>query len=106
MAKPASITVACAVLAALAFAETTESCTIVDKRAARLGTEQGIQGHCANNGETITCTLESDGGGIDCSGPSGDFSGDNMAVLVRSACGCDDPRQDPQNLKRQLETYP
>jgi hypothetical protein len=93
-------------LAVLALSTATEACTLVDKRPARLGTDQGIQGRCANNGESITCTVDDDGEGIDCSGPSGEFSGDNMVNLVRAACGCSAPQQDPQNLRQQLDTYP
>ncbi|WP_139555821.1 hypothetical protein [Methylotetracoccus oryzae] len=93
-------------LAASLLSTASGACTLVDKRPVRLGTDQGIQGRCANNGESITCTVDNDGEGIDCSGPSGEFSGDNMGNLVRAACGCSASQQDPQNLQQQLDAYP
>ncbi|MBM4200878.1 MAG: hypothetical protein FJ189_06285 [Gammaproteobacteria bacterium] len=96
----------CAAVAAMGLSGVSDACTLVDKRPVRLGTERGIQGRCANNGQPITCTLDENGAGIDCSGPAGEIAGDNMELLVRSACGCADPRQDPQNLQQQLDAYP
>jgi hypothetical protein len=93
-------------VATLFLAGAADACTLLDKRPTRLGTDKGIEGRCANNGQSISCTLSEQGEGINCSGPSGDFSGDNMVELVRAACGCADPRQDPQNLEQQLDAYP
>ncbi|RYU63228.1 hypothetical protein EWI61_01860 [Methylolobus aquaticus] len=94
------------ILTGLVISTSTEACTLVDKRPAQLGTDRGVQGRCANNGGSITCTIADDGEGINCSGPSGEFSGDNMVNLVRAACGCSAPQQDPQNLQQQLDAYP
>ena len=96
----------CCIIAACFVIGTTDACTIVDKREARLGTDRGIQGRCANNGQSITCILDADGEGIDCTGPYGEFTGDTILPLVRAACGCSAPRQDPQNLEQQLEAFP
>jgi hypothetical protein len=88
------------------FASAADACTILNKRSVRMGVEKGIQGQCANNGQSIACTLGDEGEGINCSGPEGNFSGDNMVELVSSACGCGDPRQSPGTLEQQLESYP
>jgi hypothetical protein len=52
------------------------------------GPNAGVTGKCSNNGEPIECRNASDGS-ISCTGPEGNYSGDNLDALIASACGCD-----------------
>lgn len=83
-----------------------EACNIVNERRVRIGLDQGIRGQCANNGQEIFCSTNIDEGGIFCQGPGGSVNGNNIRMLVWSACGCTWEEEEQQRLEEQLEMYP
>ncbi|MEZ5501930.1 MAG: hypothetical protein R3E50_04475 [Halioglobus sp.] len=65
------------------------ACDIVNKQEIQVGETVGVGGQCANNGQTIQCLRDGDGGeSFTCSGPEGDFSGPDLQALIATACGC------------------
>jgi hypothetical protein len=75
-------------LGVMAFgAAAAENCSIDNSEGVPVGRDNAVKGTCSNSGLPIECNWAVDGG-ITCTGPEGDFSGDDLDTLITSACGC------------------
>ena len=80
------------------------ACSILNEKKVTIGDYPGIEGVCSNNGLPISCQFV-EGEGITCDGPEGSYTGDDLASLIFSACGCSTEQQEEQNLKKELEEH-
>lgn len=77
-------------------------CYIMKQENIRVGSYQGIQGSCSNNGLPISCILM-EGVGVECDGPSGGYTGYDLDYLIFAACGCSVQEEEERRLQREFE---
>lgn len=64
-----------------------DTCSIQNRENTEIGVNKAITGQCSNNGMVISCSF-TDSQEITCSGPGGDYSGNDLNALIISACDC------------------
>ena len=86
-------------LALLLVTTIASACEVEQKRRAQSGVREGFSGICSNNGGSIECFYDGEGSGIECSGPEGTNTGDQLRDIIYSVCGCrqEDIQQDQMN---------
>jgi len=77
------------------------ACSILDQKKVQIGTSDGIEGVCSNNGLSISCEV-SDEDEISCDGPGGSYSGFDLNSVIYSACGCSSEEERGTQLKEEL----
>jgi hypothetical protein len=78
------------------------ACSILNEEEVQIGTSKGIKGICSNNRLPITCVPMQNAALLQCDGPSGAYSGSDPDVLVDSACGCNEARDEQKRLEKEL----
>ena len=86
MMKPLRVALLVSVCAAWSIVQ---ACEIENAENIEIGTNEGVQGTCSNNGQEISCYAD-ESGGWTCEGPQGHYNayGGLTESLIDEACGC------------------